>query len=173
VIPNLLSIFRILLIPFILLALSRGWREGAAGLIVLSGSTDLVDGWIARRFRQITDLGKILDPLGDKLTIGAVSLFLAWTGKLPWWMVGIILTKDVVILVAGLAFWGRGRRVPVSDLWGKIAAMAVGLLILAGVLDLRGLLPPLIGLTLAAFAVSTVSYIRTYFIPAPSNEEKR
>jgi len=152
-------------------------------LIVLSGSTDLVDGWIARRFKQITDLGKILDPLGDKLTIGAVSLFLAWTGKLPWWLVGIILTKDVMILVAGLAFWGRGapkvrgqaggRRVPVSDLWGKIAALAVGLLILAGVLDLRGLLPPLIYLTLAAFAVSMVSYIRTYFISAPSNEEKR
>lgn len=145
-------------------------------MIVLSGSTDLVDGWIARRFKQITDLGKILDPLGDKLTIGAVSLFLAWTGKLPWWMVGIILTKDVVILVVGLAFWGRGaggRRVPVSDLWGKIAALAVGLLILAGVLDFRGLLPPLIYLTLALFAVSMVSYIRTYFISAPSNEEKR
>jgi len=172
-IPNLLSIFRILLIPFILLALSRGWKEGAAGLIVLSASTDLVDGWIARRFKQITDLGKILDPLGDKLTIGAVSLFLAWTGKFPWWLVIIILTKDVMILVLGLAFWGRGRRVPVSDLWGKMAALAVGVLILAGVLDFRRLLPPLTYLTLALFAVSIVSYIRTYFIKAPSNEEKR
>lgn len=168
-IPNLLSIFRILLIPFILLVLFRGWKEGAAGLIVLSAFTDLMDGWIARRFKQITDLGKILDPLGDKLTIGAVSLFLAWKGKLPWWLVVIILSKDGLILVAGLAFWGRGRRVPVSDLLGKIAALVVGVLILASVMDLKGLVSPLIVITLALFLVSLASYFRTYLeIPRTS-----
>jgi phosphatidylglycerophosphate synthase len=90
-IPNLLSAFRLLLIPFILLALAQGLKVQALGLILLSVATDLVDGWVARRFGLITDLGKILDPLGDKLSTGALSLYLAWVGKLPWWIVGVVV----------------------------------------------------------------------------------
>ena len=164
-IPNLLSGFRLLLIPFILLALSQGLKVQALGLILLSVATDLVDGWVARRFGQITDLGKILDPLGDKLSTGALSLYLAWVGKLPWWIAGVVVGKDLAILFAGLAVLGRKHEIPVSDRWGKVAVLVSGALIIACAMDWKILVEPLIILTLITVAISVISYTRKYIKP--------
>lgn len=172
-IPNLLSLFRLLLIPVILFALIRGWKYPALGLIVLSAVTDLVDGWVARRFGQITDLGKILDPLGDKLSIGALGVYLAWAGKLPWWVVLIIVGKDLGIVIAGLSFWGTHRPVPVSDVWGKAAALAAGTLVVVAAMDWRKLLAPFIALALLSIAISIFSYSRTYLIHSHSLKEQQ
>jgi len=173
VIPNLLSLFRLLLIPVILFALIRGWKYPALGLIVLSAVTDLVDGWVARRFGQITDLGKILDPLGDKLTIGVLGIYLAWTGKIPWWVVLIIVGKDLVIVIGGLSFWGTHRPVPVSDVWGKAAALAAGALVVVAAMEWRRLLAPFIALALLSIAISIFSYSRTYLIHSHSLKEQQ
>jgi CDP-diacylglycerol--glycerol-3-phosphate 3-phosphatidyltransferase len=172
-IPNLLSAFRLLLIPFILLALAQGLRVQALGLIFLSVATDLVDGWVARRFGQVTDLGKILDPLGDKVSTGALSLYLAWVGKLPWWIAGVVVGKDLAILFAGLAFLGRKHEVPVSDRWGKVAVLVSGALLVSCAMDWKRLVEPLIILTLITVAISIVSYSRKYIGPRNQLKEGR
>lgn len=172
-IPNLLSLFRLLLIPAILFALIRGWKYPALALIVLSAVTDWVDGWVARRFGQITDLGKILDPLGDKLSIGVLGVYLAWAGKLPWWVVLIIVGKDLVIIISGLSLWGAHRPLPVSDIWGKAAALAAGALVVVAVMDWRRFLVPFIALTLLSIAISIFSYSRTYLIHSHSLKEQQ
>lgn len=172
-IPNLLSAFRLLLIPFILLALIRGMKYPTLGLMVVSGVTDWVDGWVARRFGQITSLGKVLDPLGDKLTIGVVSLYLGWVGKLPWWIVVVVVGKDVVILFAGLAFFGKNRTVPVSDVWGKVAALAAGALIVVCAMDWEMFVEPFVILTVITVAISLVSYAWKYIGQGISLKEER
>lgn len=172
-VPNLLSGFRLILIPFILLALAQGLKAQAFGLILLSVATDWVDGWVARRFGQITDLGKILDPLGDKLSTGALSLYLAWVGKLPWWIAGVVMGKDLAILFAGLTLLGRRHNIPVSDIWGKIAVMTSGALLVSCAMDWKWFVEPLIVLTLITVAISIVSYSRKYIGPRNQLKEER
>ncbi len=76
-VPNIMSIFRILLIPAIILLYLNDYSIAAVSLIVISALTDLLDGVVARRFNMVTDLGKALDPIADKLTLGAIMISLA------------------------------------------------------------------------------------------------
>ena len=76
-VPNAMSALRILIVPFFAARYLLGDVPGAAALLVLSGLTDALDGFIARRFNQISELGKMLDPFADKLTQGVVALCLA------------------------------------------------------------------------------------------------
>ena len=77
--PNLLSFFRILLIPLIIWLYFRAEYWWAFGMLLLSGATDVVDGWIARTFHLVSDFGKAIDPVADKLTQIAVLLCLMLT----------------------------------------------------------------------------------------------
>ena len=76
-IPNMMSMFRIVLIPLFASALARERTSAAVALIALSAATDVIDGWVARRFHMVTQLGKVLDPIADKLTLLALALCLA------------------------------------------------------------------------------------------------
>ncbi len=90
-IPNMMSVFRILLIPFILWMFFTERYYIAAGLLVLSGITDLLDGFIARRFHMISALGKALDPIADKLTILAVLVSLCFFSPTMIALVAVIV----------------------------------------------------------------------------------
>ena len=76
-VPNAMSLFRILVIPFFIVFAVRGNIAGALIMLGLSGLSDALDGYVARRFNQITELGKMLDPFADKLTQGAVAICIA------------------------------------------------------------------------------------------------
>jgi cardiolipin synthase len=113
-VPNALSAFRILLIPvFVVLLLDDDTR--LAGFLVMGAvvSTDWIDGLIARRTGQITELGKLLDPLADRLAMGAAIVTLVVVGLLPFWAAAIVLARDAVVLVA--AIWLAVRRGPRID----------------------------------------------------------
>lgn len=121
-IPNLLSLLRILLIPFFIAAyLSNNNPLLAPLLLVASGITDMLDGMIARRFHMITDLGKILDPVADKLTQLAILSCLALHYPLFISLLCVFLTKELLTLVGGLLLYHR-RIHPGSAKWfGKLA----------------------------------------------------
>ena len=88
-IPNLMGYFRLLLIPvFCYLYLAKEAYHWAAGVVLLSSLTDLFDGMIARKFNMITNLGKALDPIADKLTHGALALCLAFRYPQMWVLYG-------------------------------------------------------------------------------------
>jgi cardiolipin synthase (CMP-forming) len=121
-VPNLLSTVRILLIPvFVLLLVHRGTE--AAGLLLLSGvvATDWVDGYLARHTGQVSNVGKLLDPVADRLAIGAALVTLVLRHAFPLWAALLVLVRDGAALVVGLVLLARtGLRIDVR--WvGKIA----------------------------------------------------
>lgn len=109
-VPNLLSLVRILLIPlFVFLIVHRGTE--LAGLLLLGAvsSTDWIDGYIARRTGQVSNLGKLLDPVADRLALGAAIVAFVLRDAVPLWVALLILVRDAVILVAGIALLLRFR----------------------------------------------------------------
>lgn len=125
-VPNLLSLFRILLIPvFAVLYLNSGEEHPsllfwAGGVLVISGLTDLFDGRIARRFNQVSDIGKLLDPLADKLTQLTVIICLATRYRALVWLMIICLVKEVIQVVGGMLLLRRGDEVRGSQWFGKV-----------------------------------------------------
>lgn len=100
-IPNLLSYFRLLLIPLFVVLYVR--EEFASALITLaaSGLSDILDGRIARKFNMVTDLGKVLDPVADKLTQCAMMFCVAMRFPAMWWLLGLHIVKELVMLGMG------------------------------------------------------------------------
>ena len=124
-IPNILTIIRFLLIPFIVVAIFSGEYIVAAILFTLSGITDIADGFIARKFNLISNFGKLMDPLADKLTQIATLTSLVLAGILPkfgYWILGIVLLKEF-IMICGASFL-YGKDVVVYSKWyGKLATV--------------------------------------------------
>ncbi|HLU44361.1 MAG TPA: CDP-alcohol phosphatidyltransferase family protein, partial [Natronosporangium sp.] len=98
---NVLTAIRLLLVPVFVIAVlvsgmtHAGWRIAAAGIFLVASLTDLVDGWIARRYGLITGFGKVADPIADKALIGAALVLLAGFGEIWWWVTGLILAREV------------------------------------------------------------------------------
>jgi len=103
-IPNLISILRFLMIPPAVWALFHDRAMIALLLFTLAGLSDGVDGYLARHNGWITRLGSILDPLADKFMMASIYLSLGWLGELPWWLVGTVFGRDVVIISGALAY---------------------------------------------------------------------
>jgi CDP-diacylglycerol--glycerol-3-phosphate 3-phosphatidyltransferase len=104
-IANLLTLFRLLLVPVFVVLLfadgghSPGWRIGAFIAFAVACVTDLVDGDLARRHNLVTEIGKIADPIADKALIGAALIVLSVLGDLPWWVTGLVLLRELGITV--------------------------------------------------------------------------
>lgn len=100
---NGVTVARILLVPLVVvfLVLDGGaggaWRWAAAGAFVLAAATDRLDGWLARRLDQVTDWGKLVDPIADKLLVGTSLVMLSLLGDLPWWVTVVILARELGI----------------------------------------------------------------------------
>jgi cardiolipin synthase (CMP-forming) len=95
--PNALSLLRLLLVPVFgwLLATDQdGW---ALLVLVVSGWTDFFDGYLARRWNQMTRIGQLLDPLADRLYILAALFGLGWREIVPWWLVALIVSRDLIL----------------------------------------------------------------------------
>ena len=125
-VPNILSFSRIALIPlFCWLAANEETRLWGILLFALVVSTDWVDGYVARRTGQVSELGRILDPVADRLAIAAGLITFAFSGIFPFWAMLLIILRDIVLLLgAGVLLWGRGIRVDVRWI-GKIATFSL------------------------------------------------
>lgn len=120
-IPNILSVSRILMLPFFV-ALMLGNRPLAAAVVlVVSGLTDLLDGMLARRFGWISELGKVLDPAADKLTQITVCVVLVVKLRRYWPVFAILLLKEAVMLALGGYLFSRGVHIEGAKWFGKVA----------------------------------------------------
>ena len=99
-IPNLLSFLRIALVPVFLWLLLNEMFLSAILILVVAGITDFLDGYLARKLNQMTKLGKVLDPVADRLYIFATLLALSATGHIPWWLAALVISRDVLMLVS-------------------------------------------------------------------------
>lgn len=121
-IPNILTIFRFILIPFIVLNLVYDSYIAAFIIFTISGLTDILDGFIARKFNFITNFGKLIDPLADKCTQIITLGTLAIKDIIPMWLIIIVVLKEF-IMVAGASFL-YGKELVVSSRWyGKLATV--------------------------------------------------
>ena len=125
-VPNALSFLRIVMIPaFVLLIVDEDTTRAGLVLFAMVLSTDWIDGAIARATGQVSELGKLLDPVSDRLAIGAGLIALVVRGGFPLWAALLILVRDAAILVAGLALLSaRHVRIEVRYL-GKVATFAL------------------------------------------------
>ncbi|MGI9824846.1 CDP-alcohol phosphatidyltransferase family protein [Agromyces sp. Marseille-Q5079] len=124
-IPNLISMLRLVLVPFFLWAVIAGSYVVALVILVVASLTDLLDGYLARRLGQITRLGQLLDPAADRLYIFAALVGLAANSLVPWWIVIVIVSRDVFLLVLGVVLANHGfGPLPVHQL-GKVATFAL------------------------------------------------
>jgi cardiolipin synthase len=124
-IPNILSFIRLGLVPVFLVLIILGHDALALLTLIVSSITDFLDGVLARRLNQVTRLGQLLDPAADRLFIFAALIGLAIRGVIPWWLLAIIVGRDVVLLILGvvLANFGFGP-LPVHHL-GKVATFCL------------------------------------------------
>ncbi len=117
ILPNLLTVARILAVPplvWLLLSERYGW---ALALAVAAGISDLADGWLARRFAWQSRFGLVADPLADKFLMTASYLTLAWLEHLPWWLVAVVVSRDLVIVFGGLVYHFRFERITINPTW--------------------------------------------------------
>ena len=121
--PNMLSIFRLLLIPFIIWLAEAGEYWWAFGMLLLSGATDVIDGWIARTFHLISNFGKAIDPIADKLTQIAVMLCLL--DMRYWWVVGVLVFKELTIGILTLTAIRRTHSVYSAGWYGKLCTVVI------------------------------------------------
>ena len=122
-VPNLLTIVRFILIPFIFyFALQNNYIMSVI-FLVLSGITDVLDGYIARKFNFITKLGTLLDPLADKLTQISTLLVLVIQNVIPIWIFTIVISKEI-LMVIGATFLFRTKTIAIPSKWyGKLATV--------------------------------------------------
>jgi len=120
-IPNILTIIRFILIPFIYMSVLSEKYLTAIIIFTISALTDILDGFIARKYNYITDIGKLIDPLADKLTQLSLLLSLAILKILPWWIFGVVFIKEFVLVVSASVLYSRKDVVVYSKWYGKLA----------------------------------------------------
>ncbi len=171
-IPNTLSLVRLVLIPIFAVLYLKSTTEPsllywALAVLLVSGLTDALDGIIARRFNQITEVGKLLDPLADKLTQLAVLVCLAirYRDLLP--LMIICLVKEGLQVIGGILLLSRFDVIRGSKWFGKVSTFTFYAAMLAIVL--WGDMPPavfwiLVGIVAATMIFSFFSYLRMFFV---------
>ena len=168
-IPNVLSFLRLASVPPFLWLWLNDQRDLAVVLYAIGASTDFFDGYIARKTNSVTELGKVLDPLADRVFIVTLTVALIAAGVLPWWLAAVILVRDLAIVVAFPILERRGVERVAVNFTGKSATAALfsGLTLLAlaetslrwaGDLNVVGLL--LVGLGAVLYWVAAVQYAK-------------
>ncbi|MFX0593707.1 CDP-diacylglycerol--glycerol-3-phosphate 3-phosphatidyltransferase [Melissospora conviva] len=164
---NLLTGARLLLVPVFvaLVVVSQmtrpGWQIAACVVFLIASMTDLLDGWIARRFDLVTSFGKVADPIADKALTGAALVLLSWYDLLPWWVTALILVREWG--VTAIRFWVIRYGVIAASHGGKvktalqIAAIVWYLLPLPAALAAVG--PWVMGAAVLVTVVTGIDYV--------------
>ena len=133
-IPNILSFIRLLLIPVFIVTYCQHRYYTASVIVLVSGVTDLLDGFIARTFNMITDLGKLLDPVADKLTQGAVVFALIFRYKFLITLFVLLAVKEISMAVNDYILFKKGTELEGAKWFGKLstAVLYVAMISLIG-----------------------------------------
>jgi cardiolipin synthase len=165
-IPNIISIIRLAMVPYIVWTLLEGRLTLAFILFVVVGISDGVDGYIARKFNQRTELGAYLDPLADKTLLVTMFVALGYLEAIPQWLVIIVLTRDVLILSGVMVAFVIGNPIEIKPLFVSKANTAVQIVLVSLALAI-----PAFGLDLSSVqsilvwtcAVLTIASAFAYF----------
>ena len=162
-IPNILTTLRILLVPAFIRVYFHGPGALPIAILALSALTDLLDGQIARRFNQVSDLGKLLDPIADKLTQGAMLVCLLTRFPQFWVPLVLMILREAFVGVTSLLAIKKSGRVEGAEVHGKIATVLLYALALSHLLFSNipeALSNALVVVTTIAMAISFVLYAK-------------
>ena len=164
--PNLLSLIRLLLIAPVMFALVHEKRVTAGLFIGLGILTDLSDGWLARKLNQCSDLGRMMDPVIDKVTILAVSSMLVFSNaySLPLWFFVFMCFRECFIIVISGIMIKKHRRVLESLRPGKVSAFLVGIAVFIHIFGWQPYSSILLYTAFAATLYSSWIYFRRFFL---------
>lgn len=167
-IPNILSLGRLILVPVfaVLFFAAPEYSWTAALVLLVSGITDFLDGFIARKYNQITQLGKILDPLADKLTQLSVCICLAIRHKEFIIILCLLVIKEFIMLIAGYRLLRDGHKLPSSKWFGKVSTVVFYIVMIYAVWNARipsSTLGLLVWIMLIFAALAFILYIPEFF----------
>jgi cardiolipin synthase len=165
-IPNLLSLLRILMIPVIVwLYIKEKNYRAATAVIILSGLTDIADGIIARKCNMVSDLGKILDPIADKLTQGTLIISLSLKYPKMLWLIALFAAKEFIMALLGYITIRNTDSVNSAKWYGKLSTFVLyaSMILMILIPDLpTALVNTLIVLCAAILCLSLTMYTRFY-----------
>jgi CDP-diacylglycerol--glycerol-3-phosphate 3-phosphatidyltransferase len=141
-VSNMLSMLRVVLVipvGYLLLHENPQYHIYALIVIVVASLTDLFDGMIARKLNQVTEFGKIIDPVADKISVACIVGILVYQEKIPLWFLLLVLARDIVIFFCGAYLKEKKGIVPMSILAGKWAVAFIAMLVAVTVLDIGSL----------------------------------
>ena len=168
-IPNLITLGRVILVPIVFWLLVSGETQAAFFVFLLAGISDAVDGFIAKRFDQTTELGAYLDPLADKLLIVSIFVALGVRGALPSWLVIAVVSRDILIVLGVMLSWLLDHPMRISP-FVVSKANTVAQIVLAGTvladdgfgLGLETLRIALVWITGVLTLASLAAYLRAW-----------
>lgn len=134
-IPNIVTMLRLIILPFVLVSLNRHQNNQAFILILFAGFTDVLDGFLAKVLHQATTIGKILDPVIDKIFTITVLIYLYIYRGFPAWAFYIIIVLELLILIGGYWLIMKHHRIPSSSFYGKIAVIIISLAMYFYIID--------------------------------------
>ena len=165
--PNKLTILRVIMIPFFVAALlydggaNQNMRYVAAALFIIASLTDMLDGKIARKYNLVTNFGKFMDPLADKLLVCSALICMIELRELPAWMVIIIISREFIISGFRLVASDNGVVIAASY-WGKFKTtfqMIMVILMIANIQALNILTQIVMWIALALTIISLIDYV--------------
>jgi cardiolipin synthase len=134
-IPNIITLGRILAVPFIVWAIASNQMEIAFAIFIIAGVSDAVDGFLAKRFNMSSELGALLDPVADKALLVSIYMALGIWGAIPRWIVILVVSRDIMIIGAVIVSWLYGKPIPMKPLMvsklNTVAQVAFAALVLA------------------------------------------
>jgi cardiolipin synthase (CMP-forming) len=168
-IPNYITMFRFILVPFIVMALLSGYVGAALIGFVVAGVSDGIDGFIARRYNQGSELGAYLDPIADKLLLVSLFVVLGFVKELPVWLVVIVVSRDIFIIGAVLLGAVIGKPLEMHPLLVSKANTAFQIILVAVTLadiafdfSLTGIRMVLVWIVALLTAASATAYLMTW-----------
>ncbi len=167
--PNKLTILRVILIPFFVFFLLAPYFEGygnfiAVAIFIIASITDFLDGYLARRDYLVTNFGKFMDPLADKLLVCSALICLVETGQLPAWVVVIIISREFIISGFRLIASDNGVVIAASY-WGKFKTVSQMFMVIVLILNIQHVVFQVAGVALMWIAVAlTVISLIDYII---------
>lgn len=161
-ISNIITMSRLVILPFIVYFLLTDQRVAAFVLMLISLLSDGLDGYLARRLHQESQLGKFLDPLCDKIFLAVILVTLFYIGAVPLWAVIVIVLRDFLILLGSYILLKRRAIVEVSNSFGKVAGFTFGVMILAFTMEWKLLGAIFLYLSIIAMTFAFITYATNY-----------
>lgn len=163
-IPNIITFGRILLVPLFLYVFWVNPQDITLSMIILiiAGLSDMLDGYLARKLNAVSNLGKIIDPIADKLIMIAALVSLMMIGHMPSWIVALVIIKEVVMLLGGSFLLLKKRRDLAANIFGKLGTFLLFMAIFsqAFIFPGRSIITVLAGISAV---VALINYILMHF----------